>query len=165
MGSIFEMLCSDAEQGRRGVLYNQGRRGVLQTGTLRRWTNRDAEGLRGVLFTGIFRLSLIDHPKTVSSHYNKRVSLAVGNNIPLSLLVVVFSSRHSSSVESRWTSIDRCSRLIGKLLHFMEALAMRIVACSATCCCRTDIIIINGGNVTNFIHLGTSPVAGIPERK
>ena len=141
MGSIFEMLCSDAEQGRRGVLYNQGRRGVLQTGTLRRWTNRDAEGLRGVLFTGIFRLSLIDHPKTVSSHYNKRVSLAVGNNIPLSLLVVVFSSQHSSSVESRWTSIiGRCSRLIGKLLHFMEALAMRFF------CVFCDLLLPYGYN-------------------
>ena len=43
MGSMLEMLYSDAEQGRRGVLYIQGRRRVLQTGTLRRWTNRDAE--------------------------------------------------------------------------------------------------------------------------
>ena len=47
---------------------------------------------------------------------------------------------------------DHCSRWIGKLHHFVEVLAMRIVACAATCGFHTDITVINGGNDFNFIY-------------
>jgi hypothetical protein len=46
---------------------------------------------------------------------------------------------------------NHCSRWIGKLLHFVEALAMRIVACTAACGFHADIAAINGGNDFNFI--------------
>jgi hypothetical protein len=48
---------------------------------------------------------------------------------------------------------NRCSRLIGKLLHFVVVLAMRIVACTAACVFHADITVINGGNDFNFTYL------------